>query len=130
VAVPAENDGAEGEHATAKELIAQLSVSDPDDENFDAKVTVLGESVEHCVNEEEGKRYPKARRAVDTKTLGVELADRKKDLEANVDSDEDEQDGPESSAKRPRKQSATARKQFRCSRTPVGIPQAASIKDW
>jgi hemerythrin superfamily protein len=66
------------EHAGAKDLIAQLESMSPGDDLYDAKVTVLGEEIDHHVKEEEGSMFPKAKRAkVDTKMLGEELAERK-----------------------------------------------------
>lgn len=47
------------EHASAKDLIAQLSTMGPDDELFDAKFTVLGEYVSHHVQEEEEELFQK-----------------------------------------------------------------------
>ena len=52
-------DEAKVEHATAKDLIAQIQSMGPDDELFDAKVTVLGEYVKHHVKEEEEELFPK-----------------------------------------------------------------------
>ncbi len=51
-------DEAEVEHASAKDLIAQIQSMSPDDELYDAKVTVLGEYVDHHVQEEEGEMFP------------------------------------------------------------------------
>jgi hemerythrin superfamily protein len=79
------------EHAGAKELIAQLQDMSPDDELYDAKVTVLGEQIQHHVKEEEGEMFPKARKAkVDSEALGVQMAERKAELMAETDSDEEE----------------------------------------
>ena len=76
-------DEAQVEHASAKELIAQLSGMDPDDDLYDAKVTVLGEQIEHHVREEEGEMFPKAKRAkVDTIDLGLQMAKRREQLQA------------------------------------------------
>lgn len=47
------------EHASAKDLIAQLSVMKPGDELYEAKFTVLGEYVDHHVKEEEDELFPK-----------------------------------------------------------------------
>ena len=78
------------EHAGAKELIAQLQDMSPDDELYDAKVTVLGEQIQHHVKEEEGEMFPKARKAkVDSEALGVQMAERKAELMAETGSDEE-----------------------------------------
>jgi hemerythrin superfamily protein len=77
------------EHAGAKELIAQLEDMSPDDELYDAKVTVLGEQIQHHVKEEEGEMFPKAKKAkVDGEALGVEMTERKAELMAEAESDE------------------------------------------
>lgn len=79
------------EHAGAKELVAQLEEMTPDDELFDAKVTVLGEHVDHHVKEEEGEMFPKVRKArVDTEELGAQMAQRRKELRAELPSPEEE----------------------------------------
>ena len=78
------------EHAGAKELIAQLEDMSPDDELYDAKVTVLGEQIQHHVKEEEGEMFPKARKAkIDGEALGVQMAERKAELMADPESDEE-----------------------------------------
>lgn len=74
-------DEAEVEHASAKDLIAQIQSMGPDDDLYDAKVTVLGEYINHHVEEEEGEMFPKARRAkVDLVGLGEQLKQRKQEL--------------------------------------------------
>jgi hemerythrin superfamily protein len=74
------------EHAGAKELIAQLEDMSPDDELYDAKVTVLGEQIQHHVKEEEGEMFPKARKAkIDGEALGVQMTERKAELMAETD---------------------------------------------
>jgi hemerythrin superfamily protein len=63
-------DEADIEHAAAKELIAQIQNSSPDDDHFDARVKVLGEYIDHHVKEEEGEMFPKAKKGkLDTTTL-------------------------------------------------------------
>lgn len=71
-------DEADVEHASAKDLIAQIEGSSPSDDHYDAKVKVLGEYINHHVQEEEGEIFPKVRRAkVDTVALGEQIAERK-----------------------------------------------------
>ena len=61
-----------------KTLIAQIEASSPSDDHYDAKVKVLGEYINHHVQEEEGEMFPKVRRAkVDTVALGEQIAERK-----------------------------------------------------
>jgi len=77
-------DEAVVEHAGAKELIAQLQAAHPDDDLYDAKVTVLGEQIDHHVEEEEGSMFPQAKGSgLDTVTLGAALLKRKAELLAN-----------------------------------------------
>ncbi len=78
-------DEAEVEHASAKDLIAQIESMSPDDDLYDAKVTVLGEYIDHHVQEEEGEMFPKCRRArMDLAGLAEQLAQRKSELMAEV----------------------------------------------
>ena len=74
-------DEADVEHASAKDLIAQIEGSSPSDDHYDAKVKVLGEYIDHHVQEEENEIFPKVRRAkVDTVALGEQIAARKEEL--------------------------------------------------
>lgn len=78
-------DEAEVEHASAKALIAQIEAMGPDAELYDAKVTVLGEYINHHVQEEEGEMFPKCRRAkMDLAGLATALAERKAELMAEA----------------------------------------------
>ena len=78
-------DEAEVEHASAKELIAQIESMGPDDELYDAKVKVLGEYVNHHVQEEEGEMFPKCRKAdIDLAELAQQLSERKAELMEEV----------------------------------------------
>jgi hemerythrin superfamily protein len=66
------------EHAGAKDLIVQLEDASPGDDLYDAKVTVLGEQIDHHVKEEEGSMFPKAKKAkLDTEALGATMLKRK-----------------------------------------------------
>jgi hemerythrin-like domain-containing protein len=49
------------EHHVADVLVMELSTMKPDDERFTAKTTVLIESVEHHMEEEEKEWFPKVR---------------------------------------------------------------------
>lgn len=76
-------DEADIEHASAKELIAQIEGSSPQDDHFDARVRVLGEYIDHHVREEEGQMFPKAKKSkLDTVALGGALSTRKEELMA------------------------------------------------
>jgi len=81
-------DEAEVEHASAKELIEQLEGMDPDDALYDAKVIVLGEYVDHHVQEEENEIFPQAEKSgIDLDDLGAELASRKRELMSTLADD-------------------------------------------
>ncbi|MEJ7931344.1 hemerythrin domain-containing protein [Ramlibacter sp. AN1015] len=73
---------AEVEHQSAKDLIAQIQEMGEADEMFDAKVTVLGEYVDHHVKEEKNEIFPKARSAkkLDLVAMRDELEARKEEL--------------------------------------------------
>ena len=59
-------------------MIAQIEGSSPSDDHYDAKVKVLGEYINHHVEEEEGEIFPKVRKAkLDTVALGEQIAQRK-----------------------------------------------------
>jgi hemerythrin superfamily protein len=78
------------EHAGAKDLIAQLEDASSDDDLYDAKVTVLGEQIDHHVKEEEGEMFPKAKKAkVDTEALGAAMLKRKMALMEKMGVNED-----------------------------------------
>jgi hemerythrin superfamily protein len=66
---------AEVEHKSAKLLIQDLESMKPGDPMYAASFTVLGEYVQHHVEEEEGEMFPKARKAkVDLASLGEQIA--------------------------------------------------------
>jgi hemerythrin superfamily protein len=60
-------DEAFEEHHVVDLVLAELPKVDPDDERFEAKITVLSELVDHHVEEEEGEMFPMAE-----KKLGAE----------------------------------------------------------
>jgi hemerythrin superfamily protein len=72
---------AEVEHMSAKDLIAQIEDMDAGDPMLDAKVTVLGEYIDHHVKEERNEMFPKARATkVDLVKLRQQLEARKEAL--------------------------------------------------
>lgn len=78
-------DEAEVEHASAKQLIAEIQAMKAGDRLFDAKVTVLGEYIDHHVEEEESEMFPESRDSdLDLKALGAQLAERKAELMAQA----------------------------------------------
>jgi hemerythrin superfamily protein len=69
------------EHASVKDLIAQVEGLEPDGEMYDAKVKVMGEFVKHHVKEEQNEMFPKAKATrLDMLALGEQLAQRKAEL--------------------------------------------------
>ena len=77
---------AEVEHQTAKDLIAQIESAQEADETFDAKVTVLGEYIDHHVKEERNEIFVKARAAkkLDLVAMRDQLQARKDELMAEM----------------------------------------------
>jgi len=83
-------DEADVEHASAKDLIAQLEAMTPTDDHYDAKVKVLGEQIDHHVKEEQDEMFAKARKAdVDVDALGALIAARKAELEGELGLDDE-----------------------------------------
>lgn len=73
-------DEADVEHASAKQLIAEIQSSDPGDDHYDAKVIVLGEYINHHVKEEQNEMFPKLTKKLDMAALGELLRARKAEL--------------------------------------------------
>lgn len=97
---------AEIEHEGAKRLIADIEASGPDDDYYDARVTVLSEMIKHHVNEEEKRdgMFSKARKAdMDLVGLGQQLEARKSELMSEFEGDS------ESAVRRARGSDAQAR---------------------
>ena len=75
---------AEIEHEGAKQLIAKIEASSPDDDYFDSKLKVLSEMIKHHVKEEEQPdgMFAEARKSdMDLDALGEQMAQRKAELE-------------------------------------------------
>jgi hemerythrin superfamily protein len=69
------------EHHIVKWVLAELDSLTPQDERYDAKVTVLIENVRHHVEEEESELFPEVRSALGRKRLaelGADLEEAKK----------------------------------------------------
>jgi hemerythrin superfamily protein len=74
-------DEAVVEHATVKNLIAEIEAMEVGDDLYDAKIRVLGEMVKQHIKEEEEELFPEIESAkVDIDALGKELAERKEEL--------------------------------------------------
>lgn len=63
------------EHLSMKRILADLLEIGPEDEQFDAKMSVLKEQVEHHVEEEEKELFPKVRKSLSKEEL-EDLGDR------------------------------------------------------
>ncbi len=69
------------EHASAKELIAEIQKMSSDDDLFDAKVVVLGEYVNHHIREEQNQMFPQVRKSdLDLDELAEQMRARKQEL--------------------------------------------------
>jgi hemerythrin superfamily protein len=83
---------AQVEHETAKMLIEQLENMGPDDPNFHATFTVLGEYVLHHVKEEEGEMFPQVKKTdLDLEELGARMRSRMEELMGEA-ADEEKQE--------------------------------------
>jgi len=74
------------EHDGAKKLIAQIRGMSPEDDYFDAKVTVLSEMIKHHVKEEEkpGGMFAEAKKSeLDLAAVGEQLLARKRELQSH-----------------------------------------------
>ncbi len=79
-------DEADIEHHLAKVLIEELSQMKPGDDHYEARVTVLGEIIDHHVEEEEGEIFPKAKKEIrNPEEITARLAARKKSLTAEIE---------------------------------------------
>jgi hemerythrin-like domain-containing protein len=74
-------DEAREEHHVVKLLIGELKKMSAGDERYDAKYTVLAESVKHHIEEEESELFPKLEGKLDAEELGTEMETRKQELQ-------------------------------------------------
>ena len=80
------------EHASAKDLIAQIEATTDIGPEFDAKVKVLGEYIKHHVEEEENEIFPSVRdKTEELDELGQEMHARKAELMAEMGLEEAEE---------------------------------------
>jgi hemerythrin superfamily protein len=74
------------EHETARMLIEQLQNMGPDDPNYFATFTVLGEYVRHHIKEEQNEMFPAARKAgLDLAALAERMQARRDELWSQED---------------------------------------------
>lgn len=81
---------AQVEHETAKMLIEQLENMGPDDPNFHATFTVLGDYVNHHIAEEEGEMLPQAKKTdLDFEDLAQRMKARRNELMGEMEEEEE-----------------------------------------
>ncbi len=104
-------DEAEVEHASAKELIGQIDSMSAEDDKFVAKVTVLGEYIDHHVEEEQNEMFPKVKKAkLDLAEMGERMMARKQELMQEMgmaDEGEEAGDGAVAAGKDKRRRSGS-----------------------
>jgi len=72
------------EHLSVKRIVADLLEMDPGEAQFETKIAVLKEQVEHHVGEEEGELFPEVRKLLsedELEDLGVVMEDLADELE-------------------------------------------------
>ena len=100
-------DEAEVEHATAKELIAQIESETPaNDEVRRQSLYAFGESINHHVEEEQNEMFPDNRAKLDMAALGERILARKQELKAEMGLGGEEQEASAS----PKKKAASNKK--------------------
>jgi hemerythrin superfamily protein len=73
------------EHATVKNLIAEIEEMEVGEKLYDAKIRVLGEMVKQHIKEEEEELFPELQSTkMDLDAVGKELAERKQELMAEM----------------------------------------------
>lgn len=76
---------AEIEHDTVKNLIERVQEGEVDETQLSAMIKVMNEYVNHHVNEEQRRMFPRVKRAgLDLEAMGKELLARKTELEAEL----------------------------------------------
>ena len=70
------------EHHVVDGLMGELKAMQPGSEQYEAKLKVLMENVEHHIEEEEGEMFPSAQRTLGdaVERLGTEMVQRKEKL--------------------------------------------------
>jgi hemerythrin-like domain-containing protein len=78
-------DEAWEQHHVVKLIAAELKKMRSSDERYDAKFTVLAESVKHHIEEEENELFPKLESHIDAEELGEKMMARKQKLQQRTD---------------------------------------------
>ncbi len=90
---------AEIEHDSIKQLIERVQTGEVDEIQLTAMMKVMNEYVNHHVNEEQRKIFPRVRRAeLDLEAMGRELLERKTELESELQDATDQADELDESA--------------------------------
>jgi iron-sulfur cluster repair protein YtfE (RIC family) len=77
---------AEVEHDSAKYLIERIQEGEIDEVQLSAMIKVLKEYVNHHVEEEQRKMFPRVKRSdLDLQAMGTELLERKTELEGELE---------------------------------------------
>lgn len=106
-------DEAREEHHIVKLLIGELKKMNADDERYDAKYTVLAESVKHHIEEEESELFPKLEGKLDTEGIGEQMEARKLELQRQPQKRLRARGTKAKTRTRPRKGSQTGRRKTR-----------------
>jgi hemerythrin superfamily protein len=73
------------EHATVKNLIAEIEEMELGEDLYNAKIRILGEMVKQHIKEEEEELFPELQSSkMDVEAVGKELAERKAELMAEM----------------------------------------------
>lgn len=98
------------EHQVAKDLIEKIKQSRPHDEEYCALVTVLGEYVNHHIQEEQKELFPQVKKAeIDFEALGEEMMQKKQELMQELGLAEGEEMSMEGAMQRQRGQASRSR---------------------
>jgi hemerythrin-like domain-containing protein len=103
-------DEAAVEHQVAKDLIEKIKQSRPHDEEYCALVTVLGEYVNHHIEEEQKELFPQLKKAeIDFEALGEEMTQKKQELMSELGLAEGEETPMEGAMTRRQQRSQASR---------------------
>jgi hemerythrin superfamily protein len=104
-------DEAWEEHHVVKLLAAELKKMRASDDRYDAKFTVLAESVKHHIEEEEGELFPKLEGHLNGENIGEKMTARKEKLQKRPVSSANNRNSRSTASKRSRGRSGKGRRQ-------------------